>query len=539
MSRVLPRTLDTGAGLLMKAIILAAGRNRALPQKNFYEILWTYYLSNGLYDELRLMGHYMDNSWLSELRNPAYRVVEFYPAVIWPGPIDHGLPLVMDNENDAAAEAIHKLWDWSNWANQRQVAVRWAAIQGDIYLKVAQPADESKRVYLQLIDPQYVIDKEADERGYLTFCRIDIPFSGKPDRDTGERGEDFTYTEIWDQERWRRWRHDKEPGVPIARLGEPELEVTLSSWGIDFVPIVHIRHLDIGGDFGIGAYTLQLSKIDQANLQATRLHKMLYRHNDVTWALTANANDASGRPLPPPRINDSDGNATDVIELGGEKLLRLPGMSKLESLVPNLQYDSALEILRAMVDEIERDLPEAMYSRIKDLPEVSGKALRLMLAPAVAKAHEVRGNHEDGLIRAQKMALTIGSKIGAWQAAGIKDVGSYESGAFEHHFAERPVISLGRDEVAELAQTETAAGIPLITSLRNSGWSQDDLDRMADDKKEEQEAQKTSLASAVMEAQQQMGGPQFSNGMEQPDPGVPTEPTMPTVPTNGNGAFGR
>lgn len=515
MSHYIPRVFGTGAGAVLK--MMGRGIEEELPQKSLYQLLWAYYLNNGLYDQLRIWGFYAGNTWLSEVRNPAYRVAEFYPATIWPGPIDRGLPLVMDSDNEAAAEAIHKLWAWSNWANVRQLAVRWASIQGDVYLKVAQPAG-GERVYMQLIEPQYVTDKEADERGYLTFCRIDIPFPGAPDRETGERGKTYTYTEIWNQDRWRRWRHDLEPGAPIKRLGTPETEIELKQWGIDFVPIVHIRHLDIGGPHGIGSYTLQLSKIDETNLIATRLHKMLYRHNNVTWALSANMMDQAGRPLPPPRINDSTGAAADALELGEERILRLPGMAKLESLVPSLDYGSALSILQDQVAELERDMPEAAYFRTKDLPELSGKALRLILAPAISRAHEVRGNHEDGLIRAQKMALTIGQQVGAWKAANIGDVGDYRKGDLDHHFADRPIIQAGRDEMADLATTETAAGIPLKTSLRNSGWTPEELERMADDKAEEQAAQQTSLASAVLDAQQRMGAPMLSNGLEQPAP---------------------
>jgi hypothetical protein len=183
--------------------------------------------------------------------------------------------------------------------------------------------------------------------------------------------------------------------------------------------------------------------------------------------------------------------------------------------VPQLDYASALAILQDQMAELERDLPETMFFRTKDLPELSGKALRLLLAPAVAKAHEVRGNHEEGLIRAQQMALSIGQAIGAWQEAGLKDVGSFEKGDFEHHFAERPIIAIGREEEAETTTAEVGAGIPLITSLRRSGWTQDELDQMAEDKEAEQSATQQTLATAVLNAQSQMNGAS-GNGLEQP-----------------------
>jgi hypothetical protein len=385
---------------------------------------------------------------------------------------------------------------------------------GDVYLKVSQSPSGAKRVYLQVVDPQFVTDKEEDERGYLTYLRLDLP---RTRRTEDKPAEAYTHTEVWDRERYRMWEHQRGGHASLASLGVPTQEMPLSAWGIDFVPAVHVRHINIGEENGLGAFTLQLTKIDEANVMASRLHKMLFRHNDVTWALKANAEDGQGRPLPPPRIVNANGEESDTLELGGDRLIKLPGNSSLESLIPNLNYTNSLEILEAQLAEIERDLPETMFFKTKDLPEMSGKALRLVLASAISRAHEVRGNHEDALVRAQKMALTIGQAIGAWQEAGIGEVGNYQAGDFEHHFADRPILKSSREEVAELAALEVGAGIPLHTSLRNSGWTEEELAQMAEDKATETEAQQQSLATAVLNAQERMGGGS-SNGLEQPQP---------------------
>lgn len=470
--------------------------------------MWLYYDNNGLYSELRAKGQSTTNAFVKELYNPANRAVEFYAATIWPGSIDHALPLIVDSENPNVDAAIRKLWAWSNWGVNRQISVRRAAIIGDTFLKVSQATDGSKRVYLQAIKPEYVTDKDTDERGYITYCRIDVPqkkrINGKITR--------YTHTEVWDQGRVRIFNHENGANREVEQLGAAVADIPLGEWGINFVPIVHIQQRDVGDEWGVNCFMTALSKIDEANAMATRLHSMLYRYNDVTWALRANGMDAAGRPLPAPLVNDGTGQTATELEVGGDRVIRLPGTSELQSLIPQLDYSSALTILQDQIAEIERDLPETMYSKLNSLPEMSGKALRLVLAPAIAKAEEARGNHEDGLIRAQKMALTIGRFIGAWSEVGIGDVGLYDSGDLDHHFAERPIIRTGREEIADLAVVETSAGIPLTTSLRNSGWTQDELDRMAEEKAEEQAAQQTSLATAVLNAQDQ---PQ-SNGMENP-----------------------
>jgi len=379
MTNILQRTLGAVGALFTHQ---SNGLQSDTSQAELYKQLWAYYLNNGLYDQLRLWGQYTDNTYLTECRNPCTRAVEFYPAVIWPGSIEEGLPLVVDSENPNVDLAIRKLWQWSNWASQRQVMVRWGAIMGDVYLKVAQPKDGSPRVYLQLVDPHFVVDKSADERGYITYCRVDIPQK----RRKGDEIENYIHTEIWTQEDYKRYEHKNGVGCPLGQLGQPMETIPLSEWGIDFVPIVHARHINIGGEYGLGCFTLQLSKIDEANIMASRLHKMLFRHNDVTWALQSNMVTQDGRPIPAPRITDSTGTEADILELGSDRIVKLPGNSSLTPLIPNLNYTNSLDILEAQLAEIERDLPETMYYKTKDLPEMSGKALRLVLSAAVAKA---------------------------------------------------------------------------------------------------------------------------------------------------------
>lgn len=501
-----------------------------LPQGELYKLLWTYYLSNGLYDDLRRAGYYLENRQLKEIYNPASRVVEFYADVIWPGQLPTALPLQVEGDNpDAVESAIQQIWRWSNWQARKQVAVRWSAITGNLFLRVARAAprglgrvrqedlpEAPKRVYIQLIKPEHVTEHEVDERDYITYARLDIPQR----KGRGDKAQQYWYTEEWTPETLRIWSHTKSPETPLEDLGKPDYEVATIEWGIDFVPLVHAKHIDLGDLYGVGAFTLQLSKINELNRVATRLHQILFRHNDVTWALQSNMLDGSGRPIPAPRLDNAGSSKPrnddlETVELGGEKYLRLPGMASLAPLVPQLNYQGHLATVQAMLQELERDLPELNYYRLKDLPEMSGKALRLVLTPALAKAAEARGNLEGALVRAQMMALTIGSKIGAFEG---RKLGSYESGALEHHFIERPILPYSRLEIAELATTETGAGIPLITSLRDSGWTEERLEQMEDDREAEQGAQQATLASALLQAQAGMNSPEASNGLEQPTP---------------------
>jgi hypothetical protein len=475
------------------------------PQSELYDLLWWYYENNGLYDALQLAGYQSGNECLKSLRNPAWRTVEFYTSVVWPGALPYAIPLSIDSGNEALRRAIQSIWSWSNWGQQKQVTVRYAAITGDVYLKIAQP-DDNSRIYIQVIDPALVTEKRADERDFLTFVRIETQIR--------ERGMMLTHVEIWDKERGsvRIWTHTQGKNVPIERLGRPASETPLSTWGIDFIPIVHIKHTHVGEPYGLGSFTLAIDKIDESNRQATRLHKMLFRHNDVTYVIRSNTIEpATGRPMPAPRIGPSArGGGDGTIEVGGERFISLPGVAELQQLVPALNYADALAVLDAQMREISQDLPETQFYSLKDLPEISGRAIRLIMTPALLRATEVRGNHETGLIRAHQMALTIGRNTGVFPPS----IGTYEAGDFDHHIMDRPLLPLSRDEVADLAGAEVSAGVPLVTSLRRSGWTAAEVDAMLADKSAEQAAQQISLASALLTAQENALNGQASNGVE-------------------------
>src|SRR5690606_36006974 len=95
--------------------------------------------------------------------------------------------------------AIQQVWRWSNWAAQKQTAVRSTATCGDLFLKVVRtptlgvPPDR-RRVYLERVEPEYVTEFATDVRRFISYIRIDIPQV----RTESEGGGSYTHTEIWD-----------------------------------------------------------------------------------------------------------------------------------------------------------------------------------------------------------------------------------------------------------------------------------------------------------------------------------------------------
>lgn len=481
----------------------------ALEPRAQYELLRAYHDSNDLYravsDALRSQSPALWQEALRPLRNPTFRVCSAYVSTLWPGPLDKALAIRTDNER--IKPAIEQVWSWSNWASQKQVAARWLARDGDLFLKVAQRTDGTgrpTRIYFQLIDATCVSDFDTDERGYLTYVRFDVPQTER----VGDKTRDSTHVEIWDKERVRIWRRYDSWWRDPEYLGTPDDEIPLRAFGIDFVPVVHVQFRDVGEPRGQAAITPVIDKIDEANRQATRLHQMLFRHNNALWALEANAIMPDGRPVPPPIL---DGETDGTLTLGGDMLVSLPGTSRLVPMVPSINYDAALSVLKAQLDEIEHDLPELAYSRVRELGAMSGVAIRLLLTDFIDRVTEVRGNAYDGLARANAMALTIGANAGLFRDLG----GRYEDGAFDHTFDGPPVVKEADLETAQARLTraqaikaETDAGVSLERALLDSGYAKSDVAEMIAAKERRTAEMMATMASRPAVPAQPFGGQQ-------------------------------
>lgn len=460
------------------------GRTNTASHTDLYRVLRAYYYSNALYDVLRdvLRRQGVWGEALKPLKNPTYRVVEFHAGHLWPGTLPEALPIESDNLN--LADPIQQIWKWSNWSGGKQVAARHLALYGDSFIKVAQTPDRG-RVFFQNIEPEHVTDFDADERNNLTYVRFDVPMLR---RLSDGKTQSYLHTETWDMATglYRVYEHDQEAQTSIEELPAPTTEIDIEAMGIDFIPITHAKFSDIGEDRGMGAVMPALDKIDEANRQATRLAQLLFRNNNVVWALKANSIDASGRPLPPPQIKDSDGTTDDdgTLHLGDDKLLKLPGMSELQSLVPNINYEAALHVLIDHMKELEQDLPELVAYRISEGGNVSGRAVRLMLAPAIARLEEARGNGEAAFIKADQMALTMGQNAGLWE------VGDYDAGDLEHCFEKRDVLPADELERSQAQSFDGAAlvsmvnaGIPIEMAVQEVfGWSDERAAQFAIDR---------------------------------------------------------
>jgi hypothetical protein len=415
-------------------------------QHMLMQLMMDYYKNDGLYQEVARKLYEMDE-WteaMKGLRNPASRIVETYVDQVWSGRLQD--VFMFESGSKDLQKVVRQIWTWSNWQSRKDLLVRQLAIYGNNFIKVEQPPDR-QRVYLRLIDPRIVTEFKHDERDFLTYIRMDQQL-----QDPDNRSKTIWRTEIWDKDRQdvRIWTRDYLE-EDSDRLGEPDEQADFAEFGINFIPLVHIRFRDIGEEWGVGPYTLLRDKIDEVNRSVTRLHEMLFRYNKAFLLLSGSGLDASSAPLPAPEI------AGTIIEDGGFKdddVFQAGADTNVEMLVPNLHYKENLDVAMSTLTEIEKDAPELRWDQIATLGDrLSSPSARIMLGSAIKRLTACRIIVEEALIRADQMAITIGQFRGVLD--NFPDLGSFDDGDLEHSFESREMIPLSE---IERAQADQASG---------------------------------------------------------------------------------
>ena len=439
-------------------------------------------LYNALYTLYNNDDSVIDDDTTRRLRTVVNRSVEFYASKMLPGK-EIKVSAHIGGENDAAGaverpnqpliDAIKQVIDDSNIANNKPAMLRGFSLYGDSFLRVR---GDKEKTYLEDISPFYVTDFGEDSVGALIFIRIDIPILDDKDLPAN-------YTEYWDLETqtYRSWTTQTAKTTPLNELGTPQETTLFSELGINRIPIFHTKFKDIGDLRGIGCVYHALDKIYEANRLSTRLHDLGFAFGEPAFAMSANATDSQGRPLPAPRV-DSATSSSPVQSsptIGGiigqifGRVIALPGMTKLESLIPLIDYSDHLAILNAQMEELEKDLPELRWYALSPTEQsaMSGKALRTLLGAAVDRATEARNNFIASLSRALEMALTIGIYNGLFPAT----LGMYENGDFKHELHVDSAWGESVDEKAATMASLTDAGVPAKAAMKLAGFTEEQV----------------------------------------------------------------
>jgi hypothetical protein len=442
------------------------------------------------------------------LRNPIHRVVEFYATTMLTGTAKEALPL--REVTDPVRDAVLKLWTWSNMDQLKQRIKRLTALHGFMFLKASYD-DEGSRVSLQEIRAEHVSDYSEDPRGHVDYIRLDIPIDPPLEDalDATKSWEKKTRTEIWRKGPkrngvkqpgyYRQWTRDRDVGessvVAESELGQPDLSWTLSeaqnrnSLGFDFVPFVKIVSADTAEKWPCPLFEHALPLIDEAMKMATRYSELLFLYNKPHRAVEGIGNDPSGRPYPSPEVPGSGASAPTLPDqdsilfkgrfaallqevkpdetLNGDIWFGAPGNARISDITPKVDFESQRRAIVDLVDEIRRELPELLFNETQTAMPDSSRAVRLMMRGAIERTKEMRSNIHNGLIKADKMGLTMAQLASSAEAApeGFDEasIGTYEEGeGFEHSFEDTEVVETSDIEKEEVRGRRIANMIALM-----------------------------------------------------------------------------
>lgn len=507
------RLLRAGGGAYGEQDGLRKTEGRMHPR--YYRRFWAYYENrDDLYTEIGkklVVKTPRDGSWGAQdqevksatktLRTPIHRVVEFYATTMLVGTARQSFPF--GEIEDKLRAAILNFWEMSNLSVRKQVLKRWLGIYGRCWGKVNAGAKEDPRVWAQFIQPEHVSDFDYDDRGHVVYIRLDIPYEDKEKKAAGQNYK-MICTEVWrkggidkngkkTEGYFRKWYREadatentilSEASMPTdpARNLRLSIEGTgaSGSLGFDFVPFVDIKAQDTGRRFPAPIFNHALPLVDESNSMATRYHDLLFRFNKPYKAIQGIGNDHLGRPQNAPSLQHEQARVafggelatllasqttSDDLTLGGDIVLGLPGNTTAVDLTPGLDYRAMREAILLMADEMEQELPELLYFKTLDKAEISGRALRLIMAGAIDRTYEMRGNIETGVMDLNKMGLSI-AQIKNIEGFRESQIGKYDPAkpdeSFKHQFLERDILSLSDLENEELKGRRIANAIALM-----------------------------------------------------------------------------
>ena len=278
--------------------------------------------------------------------------------------------------------AINRLWEWSDFQQEKYLLCRYGACCGDAFLKVVDnrawelnpDPDPEAPVRLNVLPPDAVAPRyDPHDRKRMLACKIEYVHGRDIHKEVITPEEILLYDE-------------RDPDRVVATYPNP----------LGFIPIVHIRNLDIGEEFGLCSFHNLLPTVDALNEIASFMIEIVKLYADPViigrgmerGSLRKQTVDADGRPVATVWWVPTPEGSFEFLEWRGN----LPDV---------------LAFLDRIQAVIERSTPELTLSGLQDRSDISGYSISLHLIELVRKVEEMRGNYFTALERANRMALRI------------------------------------------------------------------------------------------------------------------------------------
>lgn len=513
-----------------------------------YQIFWSFVESTA-YSKTHMWADSLKTEYglyeyTRNIYNPAFRVATFWATHLMGGSLDalagdgkavaSALPIITPQaatvaNADRLRVALSQLWRDSNWETNKDIFTLYGNVMGDVGLRVIDDIGRGK-AYLNVVHPGTIKSVEMDEFGHvkgyvLEERRLDPRTTIKDDplgkiRTTGQPvkynevvtrdGVNVIYETFLDGSPYAWPEHRNRKGNPVSQWEEP----------YGFVPLVMVKHINIGLDWGWAECQPTLPKIREVDDLASKLDDQVRKSVDAKWAFL-NTRKPSATPTVGGRSKSAE-NDEPGREEEGAIYLDGPG-ADVKPMIAPVDIGQVSAHILTILESIEQDHPElnkALYA--PQASAMSGRAIRLVRQPVEEKAQSYRPHYDNGLVRAQQMAMAIGGFRGykGYQGFGLE---SFNQGLLEHSIGKRPVFSeepLDRLELKQVFYTVLGlagtAGTPAVTALADLGWTQDQIDEYQKAKADQSQAAapqsplnavKPALDKALADLAAAMGAP--------------------------------
>jgi hypothetical protein len=315
-------------------------------------------------------------------------------------------------------QAINRLWRWSDFQQSKYLLCRYGAVCGDAFLKVVDnrawemnpEPDPEAPVRLDVLPPEAVSPRyDPHDRRHMLACKIEYVHGREIYKEVITPEEILIY--------------DARDSNRVAARYPNQL---------GFIPIVHIRNLDIGEEFGLCSFHNLLSTVDALNEIASFMFEVVKLYAD---------------PVIIGRGMDRGSLRKQTVDEAGRPVATVWWVPNPEGSFEFLEWKGNLPEVFAFLDRIrsgiERSTPELTLSALHDRQDISGYSTSLHLVELTRKIHEMRGSYFTGLERANRMALQI-----------LEMQGNDGFGDMAHRIIADPVLPVDDERQLRVLQVE-------------------------------------------------------------------------------------
>jgi hypothetical protein len=396
--------------------------------------IYTRLTDGGLRDQINATLGNLAAADLAGMYNPVARAVNLYQHVFG-GEFGVDIQTVPDAKATAIQEPLERIWRWSNINVQKQLLCRFAPLYGNVGLRIVgrnDPDPARRRVYIKAEHPGVVQDVEQDDRGNVTSILLEYDYT----IGIGTAQQTLVIRELQTKERFQTWRLDGTLAIPYDLINETDG----GPWAeydnaLGFVPYVLLSHTPTGGPWGHNCFYRVVRSLDSLNALLTHLDVQIHDHVRVLWLIAASG--------PAPSEIDLSGRKVAYVDTSANPDGAAPVM---QPLVAPLNLADAIERTSQQIALIEDELPELKATGGRFISGQSGETIAELRKPAADLIATARVNYEDGLIRAQMQALSVGILYDLWDlgtGTGSREAAdrAYSGGFEDHRLNNRPLFA--------------------------------------------------------------------------------------------------